>query len=52
MDSSKQPTRGIYHLQYLSLWLTKYWRDQSMSDLDERLHKDDALIDKVESGEN
>ena len=53
MDPAKQPAKGIYHLQYLSLWLTKYLSDLvSMSDLDGQLHKADALMDKIESGEN
>ena len=34
MDPSKQPAKGIYHLQYISLCLTKFWRNQSMLDLD------------------
>ena len=52
MDLAKQPAKRIYHLQYLSLCLTKYWRDQSMPDLDEQLSKTDALMEKIESGKN
>ena len=51
MDAVEQPAKGIYHLQYLSLRLTEYWRDQSMSDLDRQLPKAYTLMDKIESGE-
>ena len=52
MDLAKQPAKGIYHLRYLSLHLNKYWRDQTTWDLDEQLPKADALMEKIESGEN
>ena len=52
MDPAKQPAKGIYHFQYLSLFLTKYWGDQSMLDLDKQLLKADAPMDKIKSGEN
>ena len=44
MDLDKQPAKGIYHLQYISLYLIKYW--------DEQLHNANALMEKIESGEN
>ena len=52
MYPANQPTKGVYHLQYLSLRLTKYWRDQSMSDLNKKLPMANALMEKIESGEN
>ena len=52
MDLAKQPAKGIYHLQYLSLCLTKYWRNQCMLDLDAQLPKANALMKKIESSEN
>ena len=29
-DPSKQPTKGVFHLQYLSLHLSCYWKGQSL----------------------
>lgn len=48
---SLQAAKGVLHLQYLSLRVSQYWRDQSMSDLPLSLPNPKELFRKIQNSE-
>ena len=48
---SLQAAKGVLHLQYLSLRVSQYWRDQSMSDLPLSLPNPKELFSKIQNSE-
>lgn len=49
--SSLQPAKGVLHLQWLSLRLSQYWRDQSMSALPLFLPNPRDLFTRIQNSE-
>ena len=49
--SSLQPAKGVLHLQWLSLRLSQYWRDQSMSALPLSLPDPKDLFTRIANSE-
>ena len=52
-DPLKQPAKGVYHLQYLSLHLSRYWKEQALSNTTvTSLPSPGAMIQKIEVSES
>ena len=43
--------KGVYHLQYLCLRLSMYWKDQAMIDTNVALPEPNAIMKKIETSE-
>ena len=50
-NASRQGAKGVYHLQFMALRFSKYWREQRRSPARIVLNDPDELIDLIDMGQ-